>query len=58
MQIGSTNHKAVTDLAAYRKSKESERPTAPSQQIDAEETITEIARYVLLIVQAIKRPRH
>lgn len=27
-------------------------------QLDAEETITEIAKYVMLIAQAIRRPRH
>jgi hypothetical protein len=58
VHTGSTSHEAVTDLAAYRRNKESERAIAIERQLDAEETITEIARYVLLIVQAIKRPRH
>ena len=43
----------------YRKRKTgSEKLIIEQPILDAEETITEIARYVLLIVQAIRRPRH
>lgn len=57
MQRGISN-KVVADLTAYRNTKlKTERETKISA-LDAEETITEIARYVLLIVEAIRRPRH
>jgi hypothetical protein len=48
----------VVDLAAYRQSKMvPQGQLIDRPQLDAEETITEIARYVMLIVQAIRRPR-
>lgn len=57
-QQGSTNYEGVSDLLAYRRSKvESERTTEERLQ-DAEETITEIVRHVLQIVEAIQRHRH
>lgn len=58
MQTRSTSHKGVVDLVAYRNSKTQSQTIPSLPQPDAEETITEIAKYVLLIVQAIKRPRH
>jgi hypothetical protein len=48
----------VVDLTTYRNSKVQPQADPALPQPDAEETITEIAKYVLLIVQAIKRPRH
>jgi hypothetical protein len=59
VQHQNTNHKAlVADLAAYRKTKTPLEQTFALPRLDAEETITEIAKYVLLIVDAITRHRH
>jgi hypothetical protein len=57
VQSRSPSHEVV-DLAAYRQSKMvPQGQLIDRPQLDAEETITEIARYVMLIVQAIRRPR-
>jgi hypothetical protein len=47
----------VTDLVAYRQRKSKSEEIAVPQP-DAEETIVEIAKYVMLIVEAITRKRH
>jgi hypothetical protein len=58
VQHRSTNNEVIADLANYRKRKTPSEQTFATPRLDAEETITEIARYVLLIVEAITRHRH
>jgi hypothetical protein len=48
----------VSDLTAYRSTKAKTERNVKTAIPDAEETITEIAKYVLLIVEAITRQRH
>lgn len=57
MQRGISN-KVVADLTAYRNAKPKSDGETNLPAPDAEETITEIAKYVLLIVEAITRRRH
>jgi ribonuclease D len=57
VQPGSISREVVTDLAAYRKRK-SKTEEIEVPQVNAEETIVEIAKYVMLIVEAITRQRH
>lgn len=58
MQQQSPGRSAVANLTDYRKEKSRARQATEETHQDAEETITEIARYVLLIVDAITRHRH
>ena len=52
-----TSRSAVVDLTDYRKEKSRTKEAMNETHQDAEEAITEIARYVLLIVDAITRHR-
>lgn len=59
MQTGSTSREVVVDLTTYRQTKQQSNERVPMPpNMDAEQTITEIAKYVLLIAQAIRRPRY
>lgn len=57
MQRGISN-KTVADLTAYRRTKAKTERDTKIPALNAEETITEIAKHVLLIVEAITRSRH